>query len=210
MAMGRFVMYNGNVYRSERSIFKNKDCIVTRFKEKTDDSFYDYLDYLDRYARDLGKDDIYDLYDVAFCVFYNDPAMPSKIKDEDEGENEDKGKGGRWWNVDETGTYRLPAQIENDEVSISFYGRDYGVDEDGGNVPEGWTALHTTESDDFALDGWIAKTINIHDCEKLQVIYTYKIFEGQYLFRPNKKVVEVDMTPEEFKAEMLRYRYSNI
>lgn len=208
MAMGRFVMYNGNVYRAERSVFKNKDCIVTRFKEKTDDSFYDYLDYLDRYARDLGKDDIYDLYDVAFCVFYNDPAMPSKIKDE--GENEDEGKGGRWWSVNETGTYRLPAQIENDEVSISFYGRDYGVDEDGGNVPEGWTALHTTESDDFALGGWIAKTVNIHDCEKLQVIYTYKIFGGQYLFRPNKKVVEVDMTPEEFKAEMLRYRYSNI
>lgn len=210
MAMGRFVMYNGNVYRAERSVFKNKDCIVTRFKEKTDDSFYDYLDYLDRYARDLEKDDIYDLYDIAFCVFYNDPAMPSKIKDEDEGENEDEGKGGRWWNVDETGTYRLPAQIENDEVSISFYGRDYGIDEDGGNVPDGWTALHTTESDDFALEGWVAKTINIHDCEKLQVIYTYKIFEGQYLFRPNKKVVEVDMTPEEFKAEMLRYRYSNI
>lgn len=28
--------YNGNVYRSERNIFKNNDCIVTRFKEKKD------------------------------------------------------------------------------------------------------------------------------------------------------------------------------
>lgn len=215
-----FVMYNGNVYRGERNIFKNKDCIVTRSKEKTDSSFYDYLDYLDRYARDLEKDDIYDLYDVSFCAFYNDPAMPSKIKDKDEeedededegeGEREEKGKAGRWWNVNETGTYRLPAEIENDEVSISFYGKDYGIDEDGGKVPEGWTALHTTKFDDFTVNGWIAKTVNIHDCEKLKVIYTYKVFEGQYFFRPHKKIVEVEMTPEEFKAEMLKYRISNI
>lgn len=206
-----FIMYNGNVYRSERNIFKNKDCIVTRFKEKTDDSFYEYLDNLDSYARDLEKDDIYDLYDVSFCVFYNDPKMPSKVKDKDEDEDNDndKGKGGRWWSVNETGTYRLPAEIENDEVSISFYGRDYGVDEDGGNVPEGWTELQTQPAG-FYLDGWYAKTIDIHDCEKLKVIYTYKIFNGQFFFKPHKKIVEAEMTPEEFKAEMLKYRLSNI
>lgn len=200
-----FIMYNGNVYRGERNIFKNKDCIVTGFKEKTDDSFYEYLDNLDSYARDLEKDDVYDLYDVNFCVFYNDPKMPSKIKDKDDNEN----KGGRWWNVNETGTYRLPAQIENDEVSISFYGRDYGVNEDSGNVPEGWTALKTQPAG-FSLKGWCAKTLDIHDCEKLKVIYTYKIVQGQFLFRPNTKEVEVEMTPEEFKAEMLKYRFSNI
>lgn len=208
-----FIMYNGNVYRSERNIFKNKDCIVTKFKEKTDDSFYEYLDNLDSYARDLEKDDIYDLFDVNFCIFYNDPAMPSKVKDEDEeeDESEDKNKAGRWWNVNETATYRLPAEIENDEVSISFYGRDYGidVDEDADKIPEGWTALKTQPAG-FSLHGWIAKKIDIHNCEKLKVIYTYNIVEGQFLFRPNKKEVEVEMTPEEFKAEMLKYRLSNI
>lgn len=202
-----FIMYNGKVYRAERSVFKNKDCIVTRFKEKTDDSFYEYLDNLDSYARDIEKDDIYDLYDVGFSVFYNDPTMPSKVKDDDESKDEDKG--GRWWSVNETGTYRLPAEIENDEVSIAFYGREYGIDEDGGNVPEGWTALKTRPAG-FSLEGWYAKTIDIHKCEKLRVIYSYKVFEGQFLFRPNTKVVEVDMTPEEFKAEMLKYRLSNI
>lgn len=207
--MAKFVMYNGNVYRGERNVFKNKDCIVTGFKEKTDESFYEYMDYLDRYVRDLEKDDIYDLYDIDFNVFYNDPNMPAR-KDADEDEDEDKSEEGKWWNVNETGTYRLPALIENDEVSISFHGRDYGIDEDGGNAPEGWTALRTTEADDFVLEGWIAKTVNIHDCEKLEVIYEYKIFEGQYFFRPYKKIVKVEMTPEEFKAEMLKHRLSNV
>ncbi len=205
----KFVMYNGNVYRAERNIFKNNDCIVTGFKEKTDDTFYEYLDNLDSYARDLEKDDIYDLYDVNFCVFYNDPAMPSKIKDRGEVEAEENGKTGRWWNVNETGAYRLPAEIENDEVSISFSGSDYGVDEKNGNVPEGWAELQTSPVGPY-LGGWYAKTIDIHDCEKLKVIYTYKIYEGQFIPKPYKKVVETEMTPEEFKAEMLKYRLSNI
>lgn len=209
--MAEFAMYNGNVYRGARNIFKNKDCIVTGVKEKTDDTFYEYLDFLDRYARDLEKDDIYDLYDIAFNVLYKDPNMPArKNKDEDDDEDEAVDKDGKWWNVNETGSYRLPALIENDEVSISFYGKEYGIEKDGSNVPEGWTALHTTEADDYTVEGWIAKTINLHDCEKLEVIYTYKIFQGQYFFRPYKKVEKVEMTPEEFKAEMLKHRLSNI
>lgn len=196
-----FIKFNGNVYTRSRNIFTKKECLVTRFKEKTDDSFYEYLDYLDSYARDLKDGDIYDLYEIDFCVFYKDDKMPSN--------DEDKGKDGRWWNVNETGSYRLPADLENDEVSISFCGQNYGIDEDSGNIPEGWEELQT-EPGGFYMGGWFAKKVNIHDCVKFRVTYTYKVFEGEYLFRPNKKEEEVFMTAEEFKAEMLKHRLSNI
>lgn len=203
----RFVLYNGSVYREERNIFKNCDCFVTRFKEKTDDSFYEYLDFLDSYGRDFEKDDVYDLYSVNFLIMYNDPNMPAR-KDKDDEDDKDEGK---WWCVNETGTYRQPVNIENDEVSIAFYGRDYGidVDEDSDKIPEGWEALKTQPAG-FSLHGWIAKTLNIHDCEKLCVEYRYNCIGGSYSVPPDKRVKSVIMTPEEFKAEMLKYRLSNI
>lgn len=188
--MYNYVMYNGNVYRHSWNIFTKKQCFVTQFKEKTDKSFYDYLDDLDRYARDIGNDDIYDLYTVDFCISYKEPG--------------DIKEGDHWRNVNEEGSYRLPVKIENDEVSISLYV------EDGKDVnTEGWTKLET-QPGGYSMRGYYSKIININDCDKLMVKYTYRVFEGQYFFRPNKKEVEVIMTPEEFKAEMLKHRLSNI
>lgn len=185
-----YVMYNGNVYRHVWNIFTKKQCFVTRFKEKTDKSFCDYLDDLDRYAREIKNDDIYDLYEVDFCISYKAPG--------------ETGEGDHWRNVNEDGHYRLPANIENDEVSISLY-----ADNDKDVNTEGWTKLET-QPGGYSMRGYYAKIVNINDCDKLRVKYTYKVYEGQYFFRPNKKEVEVIMTPEEFKAEMLKHRLSNI
>lgn len=184
----KFIMYNGNIYSKSRNIFTKKDCFVTQFKEKTDDSFYEYLDYLDRYARDIENDDVYDLYEVEFSISYNDTGKATEEE--------------HWWNVDEAGAYRLPAKIENDEVSIFSTHDEYKYAED-------WTALKT-EPGGFYMEGWYAKIVNIHDCAKLRVRYVYKVFEGQYISYPAEKVVEVIMEPEAFKAEMLKYRLSNI
>lgn len=189
--MYEYVMYNGNIYRHQWNIFTKKQCFVTQFKEKTDDSFYDYLDDLDRYARDIGNDEIYDLYTVSFCISYKEPG--------------DTEEGDHWYNANEEGNYRLPVKIENDEVSISLYVKT------GEEVnTEGWTSLETLPGGGYSERGWYSKIINIRECDKLRVTYTYKVFEGQYFFRPYKKEVEVIMTPEEFKAEMLKHRLSNL
>lgn len=64
----KYVLYKGNVYFTAVNIFTTKDCFVTGSKEKTDDTFYKYLD---SYARDFGVDDVYDLYQVDFFVEYD-------------------------------------------------------------------------------------------------------------------------------------------
>lgn len=207
--MYKFVMYNGSVYREEFNIFTKKQCFVTQFKEKTDGSFYDYLDYLDSYARDIGSGDVYDLYEVEFCVVYNDTSKTTEAVAKELKAKEEEGRTiGKFahdcifehmWCVNEESAYRLPAEIENNEVSIAF---------NCDSCSEDWIDLKS-EPGGFSMEGWCSKIVDIHDCEKLIVRYTYRVFKGEDLLR-NKKVVEVTMSPEDFKAEMLKHRLANI
>lgn len=183
--MNEYAMYNGNVYKLGWNIFTKKKCIVTRFKEKTDGTFHEYLDRLDRYVRDVERSEIPEtvrLLTISFYITYNDSG---------------KADGARNWNVNEEATYRLPVQIENDVVSISFYGKDKDKDYKDIDI-EGWTALQD-EPGGFSLKGWYAKEVNIHDCEKLVMKFNY----------PDESE-EVVLEPEEFKAAMIKYRLSNI
>lgn len=207
--MYKFVMYNGSVYRETHNVFTKKQCFVTQFKEKTDDSFYDYLDYLDSYAKDIESGIVYDLYEVEFYVVYNDTSKTTKTVAEklkaDEKEGRTIGKFARdcilehMWCVNEDSAYRLPAEIENNEVSIAF---------NCDSCSEDWIALKSKPGG-FSMRGWCSKIVDIHDCDKLLVRYTYRVLKGEDLLR-DKKVVEVTMNPEDFKAEMLKHRLANI
>ena len=50
--------------------------------------------------------------------------------------------------------------------------------------------------------------MNIYDCERLFVRYTYTVRGGKKLSEP--EIAEVDLTPEEFKKEKLKYSFYNI
>lgn len=63
----RYVLYKGSVYLKSF----DEDCFVTGFKEKTDDTFYEYPDHSYSYARDLETGDVYDLYQVDFFIEYD-------------------------------------------------------------------------------------------------------------------------------------------
>lgn len=200
----RFAMYNGNIYRVTYNIFTKKICFVTQFKEKIDDTFYEYLDYLDRYAKDLEDDDFHEkrvsLYTVGFYVVYNDTSDTTKKAAEklkaEEAEGRSIGDFDRRcifehrWEVNEDKTYRLPAKIENDEVSIAY---------DCQSCSGDWIQLKN-EPGEPVVSHFCGKIVDIHDCEKLVVKYYYG----------GKDVEEVVMEPDEFKAEMLKYRISNI
>lgn len=202
-----YAMYNGNIYRVTDNIFTKKMCIVTQFKEKTDSTFYEYLDYLDRYARDIEKDDtpeVVRIFPVSFLVVYNDTsktieAVAEKLKAE-EAEGDSIGGFDRrcifehLWEVDEYETYRLPAKIENDEVSIAYHCE---------SCSEDWVPLKN-EIGEPVVTGWCGKIVDIHDCEKLVVRY------GKNTVYSKNNVEEVVMESDEFKAEMLKYRLSNI
>lgn len=199
-----YAMYNGNIYRVTENIFTKKTCMVTQFKEKTDDTFYEYLDYLDRYAKDVEDDDLHEervrLYSVDFLVVYNDTsktieAVAKQLKAE-EADGDSIGDFDRrcifehTWEVDEYDAYSLPAKIENNEVSIAYPCE---------SCSEDWVQLKD-EPGEFVVSDWCGKIVDIHDCEKLVVRYCYG----------RNNVEEVVMGPDECKAEMLKHRLSNI
>lgn len=206
----KFIAYKGNVYRQARNIFTAKQCLVTGFKEKTDDTFYEYLDYLDSYARDIGPGDVYDLYDINFYVVYHDTsrtmeAATQRVKAKEEAGQRIFGSElghiiEHTWQVNEEGPYRLPTDIAKDEVSIAF---------DEPSYSEDWVPLED-EPGGFHRTGWCSKKVNIHDCEKLVVKYEYLTIDGKWLSGFERKTVEKVMSPEEFKAEMLRHRHANV
>lgn len=199
-----FAMYNGSIYRVTKNIFTKNTCMVTQFKEKTDDTFYEYLDYLDRYAKDVEDDDLHEervrRVAVEFYVVYNDTSKTMEAAAEELKAKEAKGRTigesdrmhvfEHTWEVSEDKTYRLPAKIENDEVSIAYHSK---------SCSEDWLQLKN-EPGEPVVSHFCGKIVDIHDCEKLVVKYYYG--------RDN--VQEVVMEPDEFKAEMLKYRISNI
>ena len=206
----KFVSYQGNVYRRAFNIFTAKDCFVTQFKEKTDDTFYEYLDHLDSYAKDMKNNDVYDYYDIDFYVVYHDQSKTIETASQKIKEKEEAGQSVRgferfclidhMWQVNEEGPYRLPTDIANDEVAIAYNTPSYSED---------WVPLED-EAGGFAREGWCSKIVNIHDCEKLVVKYTYRAIAGKWLRSFEEKTVEKVMSPEDFKAEMLKHRLVNI
>lgn len=199
-----FILYKGNIYRETENIFTTKDCFVTKFKEKTDDTFYEYLDHLERYARDFEYNEVDAVYDVDFYVEYHDTSRTmemaaQKMKEtEEEGDIVDNDTHDsvlhHRWDVNEKKLI-LPQQnpkIENNEVAIMLCEASYSED---------WVLVE--EDDRFC-----SKVVDIHDCDKLLVQYTYFVRNGKKLDK--EEVVEVTMKPEDFKAEMLKYRLSNI
>ncbi|MCM1100822.1 MAG: hypothetical protein NC079_02255 [Clostridium sp.] len=63
----RYVFYKDNIYL----ITFGENCFVTAFKEKTDDTFYEYSKEPRLYARNINDGDIYDLYQLDFFVEYH-------------------------------------------------------------------------------------------------------------------------------------------
>lgn len=200
----RYILYKGNVYITSVNIFTTKNCFVTGFKEKTDDTFYKYLDHMNSYARDLEDNEVDAIYDIDFYVEYHDTSRTMEMAAQGVKEAEEKGKTvthstcesvlHHRWNVNEK--QLIPPQqnpkIENNEVAIMLCEASYSED---------WVLV---EKD----DRFCSKVVDIHDCDKLLVKYTYFVRDGKKL--AVKEVVEVTMEPEDFKAEMLKYRLSNI
>ena len=92
------------------------------------------------------------------------------------------------WCVNENHAYHY-ADIKNNEVSITVIG----------DSSEDWVNVDR---------GLCSKTVSIYDCENLLVEYVYSVRDGKKLTK--EEVVEVTMEPEDFKAEMLKYRIDNI
>ncbi|MCM1090902.1 MAG: hypothetical protein NC413_08640 [Muribaculum sp.] len=63
----RYLFYKDNIYL----IMFGENCFVTAFKEKTDDTFYEYSKEPRLYARNINDGDIYDLYQLDFFVEYH-------------------------------------------------------------------------------------------------------------------------------------------
>ncbi|MCM1309282.1 MAG: hypothetical protein NC223_11845, partial [Butyrivibrio sp.] len=155
-------------------------------------------------------DVVYDLYDINFYVVYHDKsktmeAAEQMVKDKEAAKESVSGYKRRCiiehiWDVNEEGPYRLPTDIANGEVSIAFNEPSYSED---------WVTLKD-ELGGCLRDGWCAKKVDIHDCEKLIAVYEYKVLGGKWLTSFERKTVEKVMNPEEFKAEMLKYRLVNV
>lgn len=53
-----------------------------------------------------------------------------------------------------------------------------------------------------------SKIVDLYDCSGYIVKYTYTVKNGVQL--PKEKIVEVKMSAEDFRNEMLKYRIGNI
>lgn len=196
-----YIVYNGLLYHLiEKSLFfDEKAAISTHFKEKTDETFIGVSDY---YAKELNPSDskIQDIFDVDYFVVYNDKSETVKKKSEDlnaeikrgehVGEDERNAVFRHIWNADGGAPILNPPSIADNEVEIILGGKSCSQD---------WIEFER---------GWCYKAVNIFDCEKLIVRYTYSVRGGKKL--PKKEVVEVTVSPKVFKTEKLKYGLRNI
>ena len=169
--------------------------IVTRKEGKSDKTFYSRLNV---FIKEIAIDDpdIRDIYDVDFFVIYFDESETIKkaAKYVYEGTemlqpSQRAIKEGIWCVNEGRPLYRTP-KIEDGEVGL-------------------W--LHQQScSEDWVMDDRCScsKIVDIHECSKLTVRYTYSVKNGTPL--TEKEVVEVDMEPEDFTSEMLKYRIGRI
>ena len=95
----------------------------------------------------------------------------------------------RWCVNDNRPCYKQP-EIEKDEL---------GIQGPGMNSTDGWMVYD---------QGASSKIIHLADCTGFIVRYTYIVKNGEKL--TEKLVEEVNMTSEEFKNEMIKYKRKNI
>lgn len=199
-----YIEYKGQLYHLiMRSLFfDGKPAISTHFKEKTDNTFFECSDY---YAKELKPNDadVQNIYEVDFYVVYHDTSKTVEMalkrwkKYMEQGDEPDDFTKDRLfrhtWLTETSPTIFQHPKIENNEVAIVL---------DSESCSEDWITFER---------GFCSKIVDIYDCEKLLVRYTYSVREGKKLKKSAKnRVVEVTMEPEDFKAEMLKYRISNI
>lgn len=94
------------------------------------------------------------------------------------------------WNVNEgRPIYRNPV-IENDEIGLS--------------------RPHDSWSEDWIQDDKYScsKIVNINECSNYTIVFTYWVKNGEKLEQP--LIEEKEVTAEEFKEQMIKYRKSNI
>ena len=94
------------------------------------------------------------------------------------------------WNVNEgKPMYKSPA-IEKDEVGL--------------------TLSHDSWSEDWIQDDKYScsKIVNLYECSEYTIVYTYVFKNGKKLEEP--LIEEKQVSAEEFKKEMIKYRKTNI
>lgn len=199
-----YIEYNGQLYLlvKSRLYLDGKPAIITNYKEKADNTF-SYVETLDYfYIKELKPDDpnIQNIFDVDYFVVYHDTSetvmkwADDLKKDMEKGDhiNDDKLDAvfRNIWCANGGAPILDPPKIVNNEVEIILGAKSCSDD---------WIEFEW---------GWCYKAVNIYDCERLFVRYTYSVRDGRKL--SEKEVVEVTMKPEEFKAEKLKYGGSNI
>lgn len=197
-----YIDYKGQLYHliGRSMFFDDKSAISTYFKEKTDDTFCEVSDY---YAKELKPDDpnVQNIYDVDYYVVYHDTSETVKKRaaelkkciekgDHHIGDDELDAVFRHIWCANGGAPIIDSPTIENNEVEIIL---------SGNSCSEDWIMFDR---------GLCYKAVNIYDCEKLIVRYTYSVRDGKKLAK--KEVVEVTMEPEEFKAEKLKHGIGNI
>lgn len=198
-----YIEYKGQLYRLvKRSLYLDgKPAIATDHKEKADDTF-SYVETSDYYIKELKPDDpnIQNIFDVDYFVVYHDTSETVKNRAADLKKYMEKGDHiyddeldavfRHIWCANGGAPVLDPPKIANNEVEIILGGKSCSDD---------WIEFER---------GWCYKAVNIYDCERLFVRYTYSVRGGRKL--SEKEVVEVTMQPEEFKAEKLKYSFYNI
>lgn len=198
-----FVTYNGQLYRLIKSslYFDGNPAIATDFKEKTDATFA-HIESSDYYIKQLTPDDpkIQEMFEVDYFVVYDDKSETvarklAELKEEiKRGENvydsERDAVFNHIWSANGGAPISDPTKIKNNEVELILGGKTCSDD---------WIEFER---------GWCYKAVNIYDCERLFVRYTYTVRGGKKLAK--EEIVDVDFTPEEFKKEKLKYSFYNI
>lgn len=196
-----FVNYNGQLYRLIKSslYFDGKPAIATDFKEKTDATFSTVSDYFIK-KFDFDDPKIQEIFDVDYFVVYRDTSETVKKRAAELKEYMKKGDHidddeldavfRHIWSANGGAPILDPPKIKNNEVELIL-------------------GCQTCSDDWIEFErGWCCKAVNIYDCERLFVRYTYTVRDGKKL--SENEVVEVTMQPEEFKAEKLKYSFYNI
>lgn len=198
-----YIEYKGQLYRLvKRSLYLDgKPAIITDHKEKADDTF-SCVETSDYYIKELKPDDpnIQNIFDVDYFVVYHDTSETvmnraadlKKYMEEGDHIYDDELDAvfRHIWCANGGAPILDPPKIVNNEVEIILGGK---------SCSEDWIEFER---------GWCYKAVNIYDCERLFVRYTYSVRGGRKL--SEKEVVEVTMQPEEFKAEKLKYSFYNI
>lgn len=188
-----YIKYNNELF----DLVDKKDYykIVTRNENKSDKTFYLRLNV---FIKEIAIDDpdIQDIYDVDFFVIYFDESetMKNAAKYVCEGtgmpESSQRAiKQGIWCVNEGRPLYRAPV-LEENEVGLWLNGQSC--------------------SEDWVMDDRCScsKIIDLYDCGGYIVKYTYTFKDGVRL--PKEEIVEVKMSAEDFKNEMLKHRSGSI